>query len=412
MKKLPLLKPGRSYWLLALMSGLASQALASTAHIAQPWRADAVVQGRDEAYNTERFLHELTFRHRQPLPSATDNGIRGTAGSVSSRRLYFDFRYRQDFDFRDQQNGFVLDIQRSEDLDGAYERQLVGFRHTFKEQTEVWIQGDVFSDKAESDIYFSARHHLNERNWLHASWILPDYYFNDKTDSADRFDTKPQSFFLQWHHQGNSETEGSTISLNLTPDSRFISQSEALTVESESQKLALTHRQQSGAWLWNLHIEGERSRRDYALRGPGENLSTDFQRDHIYAQGSMTLSEHRLLPTAGLAYRHLDESGFFGRELNDQGQIRRREPTVFGEITLQTSPTTTVSPGLYLSAPDISQSLEQAGDRRHSGFTGKLALPIEIQLSRTDQAVLTFNPTVYLHKAAFGGGNLQLHWPL
>ncbi|MGM0952977.1 MAG: hypothetical protein ACQEW7_08355 [Pseudomonadota bacterium] len=412
MKKLLILKSGGLYWLLVLASGFASQGVASTAHIAQPWRADAVVQGRDEAYNTERFLHELTFRHRQPVPSAVNNGIRGTAGSVSSRRLYYDFRFRQDFEFRNQQNAFLLDIQRGEDLDGSYDRQLVGFRHSFREHTEVWIQGDVFSDKAESDIYLSARHHLNERNWLHASWILTDYYFNDKTDTQDRFDTNPQTFFLQWHRQGDTAAEGTTLSVNLTPDTRFISEQEALTVQSDSQKVAFTQRQKTGDWLWSLHMEGERSRRDYALRGPNENTSANFERDHFHARGSVTLSKHRLSPSAGLAYRYLDERGFFGRELNDYGQIQRREPTLFGEITLPVTGNTTISPGLYLSAPDITQSFEDGGSRSHTGFTGKLALPIEVQLSRKDHAVLTFNPTFYLHKAAFGGGNLQLHWPL
>src|SRR5690606_33487949 len=133
---------------LALLAVLAStKAHSSTAHIPQPWRSDAVVQGRDEMYNTERFLHELTFRHRQPLPG---------------------------------------------------------------------------------------------NSWLHASLILPDYYFNSKTDSPDRF-----------------------------------------------------------------------ARED---------------------------------------------------------------------------------------------------SRRHTGFTGKLALPITTRLSATEQATLTLNPTLYLHKFGFGGGNLQLHW--
>lgn len=384
---------------------------ASSAHIAQPWRAEAVVQGRDEPYDTERFLHELSYRHRQTVPSATDNGIRGTAGSVSSDRLYFDFRYRQDFGFRDQRNGFLLDIQRGEDLDGAYQRQLVGFRQTFRQDTEFWIQGDVFSDKAQADVYFSARHHLNERHWLQASWILPDYYFNDKTDTADRFDTQPQTFFLQWHQQGDAAAEGTTVSVNITPESRFISRQEALTVESHSLQAALTHGLKAGDWLWRVHIEGERSRRSYLLHGDTGDRPADFERDHLQIRGSVTLSSHPLSPSAGLAYRHLDERGFFGREL-EHGYVERREPTLFGEISVPLSARTTVSPGLYLSAPDIRQSFEQDQDLRHTGFIGKLALPFEFQLSATEQAVLTLNPTIYLHKAAFGGGNLQLHWPL
>ncbi|MDT9155963.1 hypothetical protein, partial [Escherichia coli] len=59
------------------------------------------------------------------------------------------------------------------------------------------------------------------------------------------------------------------------------------------------------------------------------------------------------------------------------------------------------------------QTFEQQEEpRRHTGFTGKLAVPIETRLSASNQAVLTLNPTFYLHKFGFGGGNLQLHWPL
>ncbi len=405
--------PASHWMILTLAITLSGTASASNAHIPQPWRSDAVMLGRDEAYDTERFLHELTFDHRQALPTAMDNGIRGTGGSVSSRRLYFDFRYRQDFGFRDDQNGFLLDIQRAEDLDGPYQRQLVGFRQNIGERTEVWLQGDVFSDKAESDIYLSARHHLDSQSWLHASVILPDYYFNEKTDTADRFSKKPQSYFLQWHHQGSSAVEGTTVSLNLSPDSRFISQRQELAVSNETQRGAISHRQQTGDWLIGLHLEGERTRRDYTLQRSDENRATGFERDHLKARGSATLVPHRLSPTVGVAWLQLDETGYFGRELNDEGRIRRREPTVFAEITLSASQNTSISPGIYLSAPEIRQTFEQEEEqRRHTGFTGKLAVPIETRLSASNEAILTLNPTFYLHKFGFGGGNLQLHWPL
>lgn len=406
-------RPASRWMILALASTLASTASASNAHIPQPWRSDAVMLGRDEAYNTERFLHELTFDHRQTLPGATDNGIRGTGGSVSSRRLYFDFRYRQDFGFRDDQNGFLLDIQRAEDLDGPYQRQLVGFRQNLGERSEVWLQGDVYSDKAESDIYLSVRHHLSSQSWLHASLILPDYYFNEKTDTDDRFDKKPRSYFLQWHQKGASDVEGTTVSLNLSPESRFISQRQELTVGNETQRGAISHRQQTGDWLIGLHLEGERTRRDYTLQRSDENRTTGFKRDHMKARGSATLVPHRLSPTVGVAWLQLDETGYFGRELNDEGRIRRREPTVFAEITLSASQHTRISPGIYLSAPEIRQTFEQEEEqRRHTGFTGKLAVPIETRLSASNEAILTLNPTFYLHKFGFGGGNLQLHWPL
>ncbi|MFP3491047.1 hypothetical protein R0K20_26045, partial [Staphylococcus sp. SIMBA_130] len=76
---------------------------------------------------------------------------------------------------------------------------------------------------------------------------------------------------------------------------------------------------------------------------------------------------------------------------------------------LQASAATTLSPALYLGAPDIRQSFDATREDNHSGFMGKLALPLQFRLSATDRASLTLNPTFYLHKAAFGGGNLQFH---
>ncbi|MGC8120608.1 hypothetical protein [Marinobacter sp. VGCF2001] len=397
--------------LLAIMACLYPPlASAGSAHIPQPWRADAVVQGRDEAYDTERFVHELTFDHHSPAPSPLQNGMRGTGGSVGSDELYYDFRFRQDFGFREGHNGFLLDIQRSEDLDGAYDRQLVGFRQMVGQHSELWLQGDVFSDKAQSDIYLSARHYLGPGSWLHASWILPDAYFNDKTASPDEFSKEPQTAFLQWHQQHGPQQL--TLSVNWSPESEFISRQQALTVTSDSVRGALTYRRESTRWQLAVDLEAERSRRSYLLQGPDETGRPDFSRDSARATTSARFLLHRLKPRLGLAYIHLDERGFFGRALNSIGTIKRREPVLFGDITLQASARTTIQPGLYLAAPDIRQAFRDTPPDNHNGFVGKLALPVTIRVSANDQARLTLNPTFYLHKAAFGGGNLQFHWPM
>ncbi|MFO7527652.1 MAG: hypothetical protein R6W86_02430 [Marinobacter sp.] len=385
---------------------------ADSGQITQPWRADAVVEGRDEAYDKERFLNELTFRHSQPLPAAVDNGIRGTGGSVSSRRLYYDFRFRQDFGFRNDRNGFLLDIQRSEDLDGAYQRQLVGFRQAVTDDTELWLQGDVYSDKSVSDVYFSARHRFADNHWIHASWILPDAYFNSKTDSPDAFETFPRSWFLQWHRSGGEPGLGTTASMTLTPESSFISRQESLQVDSESVRAAFSHRQQIADWRISLELDGERTRRDYRLFAEGEGQTTGFDRNHFQLLAGSTWTAHRLKPGFGLAYRALDEHGFFGRALNDEGRIRRREPTVFGEFSLPLTTGVSLRPAVYLGHAHIRQTFEEETDKDFDGFIGKLALPFAMVLSRQEGAVLTLNPTFYLHESQFGGGNLQLHWPL
>lgn len=414
MNRLPLNRRHAPMIALALLMALPVEALATSLHLPQPWRQEAVVQGRDETYNAERFLHELTFRHPDVLPGPTDNGIRGTGGSVSSRRLYLDFRFRQDFGFNDERQGFLLDIQRSEDLDGAYQRQLVGFRHNLTDQTEVWLQGDVFSDKSQSDLYFSARHNLGRNHWIHGSWILPDAYFNNKTDTDDEFEHKPQSFFLQWHRglAPGQSTLGTTASIIVSPRSELISRTENLEVENESIKAALTHGERFGPWLWRVTISGEQTRRDYRLAGPDLAGQVDFDRDHVLVDTRMTNTNASFQPSLGASFLKLDETGFFGRALNDIGSVRRREPTLYADLTIPLSARTALSPGIYLSQPDIDEVYLRSRDREEDSFTGKLTLPLKAVLSQKDGAVLTLNPTFYLHRFGFGGGNLQLHWPM
>lgn len=379
-------------------------------HVPQPWRQEAVVEGRDEPYNSERFLNELSFRHQHP-PGPTQEGIRGTAGSTRSNRLFMDFRFYRDFAFDNEQQGFLLDIQRSEDLDGAFDRQLVGFRHTLNNGTDLRLQGDVFQEKALSDVYLAARHHLTNDDWLEAAWIMPDAYFNSKTETGDELVTKPQSLFLQWHRapRGALFDQGSTLSVTVSPDSELVSQSAGLTVKSQSVKAAVTQSFLYQQALLNVNGRGEYTRRNFELQEGG---TPEFERDYLEFQAELAPSGLRLSPKLGLSGVYLDETGYFGRSIDNTGSVRRREATVFGSVSFQLTQRTALAPELYLGAGDIRQRLQDDPGENHSGFIGKAAFPLNIVLSERDNATLTLNPTFYLHKSNFGGGNLQLHWPM
>jgi len=378
-------------------------------HIAQPWRQEAVVEGRAEIYKSERFLNELSFRHQHP-PGPTQQGIRGTAGSTRSNRLFMDFRFYRDFAFDNEQQGFLLDIQRSEDLDGAFDRQLVGLRYTLN-NTDLRIHGDVFHDKSLSDIYLTARHNLSEEEWLEATWILPDAYFNSKSETGDELLTKPQSLFFQWHRGRREESRdvGSTMSLTVSPESELVSRSAGLSVKSRSVKAALTQSFILRRALVTLNGQGEYVRRAYQLE---EGDSPEFSRDHIQLLAEVAPPGLRLSPRLGVSGLYLDETGYFGRAINSTGAVRRREANVFGSVSFQLTPRTSLSPELYLGAASIRQELQGEPAANHSGFIGKAAFPVNILVSSADNAILTINPTFYLHKSNFGGGNLQLHWPM
>jgi hypothetical protein len=398
-------------WLLPALL-IAGNSHADSNHLPQPWRAEAVVEGRDETYNEERFLHRYSFRHSQSRPAVTGLGFRGTGGSVGSSRLYFDTRLRQDFSFNGDRQAFMLDMQRSLDFDGAYDRQLMGFRHQLTNRLQVWLQGDVFADKSEIDIYASARYATGNGGWLHGSWIRPDYWFNDKTDTDDRLKTRPHSYFLQWHQPWQDQHQSTTASLTVTPEAAIDSARESLTVESQSIRGALTQQLTRGDWRYLLEYTGEYSTRDYRLDDATD--TTDFRRQYHQWSAEVSHQGHQYRPTVGVRYVYLNEQGYFGRALDTRGDVRRREPMVFASIGLSLSPRSTLRPAIYLGAPEVSQSFsnDEVSDLDSNSFRGKLALPLAITLSRQEPVILTIAPTFRLHEAAFGGGSLQLHWPL
>lgn len=159
-----------------------------------------------------------------------------------------------------------------------------------------------------------------------------------------------------------------------------------------------------------MTVSGERTRRNYNLDELGNSIPA--KRDHIRTEAEAVYGNHRLQPGIGIHYFYLRERGYTGRNLDETADVRRREPTLSGHFSLPLSQAVNLRPSVFLSAPDIDQSYSESDDDNHRGFTGKLALPFEILISQQDNATLTLAPTFYLHKAAFGGGNLQLHWPM
>jgi len=71
-------------------------------------------------------------------------------------------------------------------------------------------------------------------------------------------------------------------------------------------------------------------------------------------------------------------------------------------------------PTLYFGHVDADRQFEQlTGEgRQESEWVGKLALPWRYVVDEEANALLTVNLTIRLHDARFGGGNIQLHWPL
>ena len=385
-----------------------SSSQATNWHVPHPWRTEAVVEGRRADYGDERFLHEFSYRHLIDTPGPVENGIRGSGGSVDSDTLFYDFRFLNAYVFDNPKQAFTLDVQRGEDFDGGYDRQLVGFRQTLGEDWQLSIRGDVFADKSGSDIYFGARRLIGD-GWLDVQYVLPDAYFNEKTSSDSIFRTAPQTLFLQYYRK---QSDGHTlVSVNLTPEATLNDREARLVVDARQQRLALEHWQMWGDLQWRLSLKGETSRRETDLDENPQIQS--FRRD----AGSATLSLHwpkaRYSPNVGVHYFKLEEEGWFGRTQNDRGEVVREEPLLFTGMTWTINDRQRIEPTVYISRPRIDQTA--TGDwkqREEDTWIGKLAIPWHWVVSEEHGAIMTLTPSFRLHRAAFGGGNLQFHWPL
>ncbi len=387
------------------------EAFAQNWHNPHPWRPEAVVEGRGYDYNTEYFVQTFSYRHLIDHPSPVEDGVRGTGGSITSDRLYVDIRYRQTFEFDNHTQAFTMEMQRSEDFDGSYDRQLVGLRQTLAQRWQLSLRGDVFSNKSISDVYLGAKRLHGQGSWLQFTWVLPDAYFNDKTDTDNEIIEEPDTLFLQWHQQ-HTPDHSTTVSLNHSPDSTLADLEQGDRVTSRQSRLALLHRFSGNRWQWKLAIEGEKTRRQHQL------LETPtiqpFDRDMASVTVAARWLNHRMQPQLGLRYLWLKEEGWFGRELNSNGRVERKEPLLFASFIHRFSDTQWLEPTVYLSQPWVEQasSNDEWKTRDFEGFVGKLSLPWHIRVSAKTGAVLSIVPAFRLHRMGFGGGNIQFHWPL
>ena len=91
----------------------------------------------------------------------------------------------------------------------------------------------------------------------------------------------------------------------------------------------------------------------------------------------------------------------------------RKEPMGFAGMHLDTGERSTLAPTVYISRARVDQ--DAVGDwaaRDEDAWIGKLSLPWHLTVDAATGAVVTVSPSFRLHRFAFGGGNVQFHWPL
>ncbi|MCA1805898.1 MAG: hypothetical protein LC646_11315 [Xanthomonadaceae bacterium] len=379
----------------------------------QPFRMEDALAGRDIHYNDVSFLHRISFLPITPPSSglAEDReGLFGSAGSTRSNELYALMHLQKTMPL---DNDWFLRyrFQRDEDFDGRYDRNLLGVGRDFGEGWSASFSGDIEGDKSRIDL--EAELTWRDGAGSHARLVLvaPDYLFNDKQEEA-QFTRQPYTGFadLRWQW-----TEAIALLA-------FVNHNTDTSLRNESLDLDFHYRKTAGgvgidadlgAWQLRAWLEGEQGRRRH------ESLSASFaparlsRRHHeLGAELGRDLGPD-LAGRAGVRVLRFEETGRHGGDPMDEVGLRRDETMLYAGVSWRLGARYRFYPTVYLNFIDNHERFpaDPVRNRDDEGFVGKLGLPLEVLVHEASGATLTFNPTLYLHRLAFGGGNLQASIP-
>ena len=374
-----------------------------------PLRREAIVEGRSFQYDNRSFLNRFSYRSLAP-PLQTGDRIEGTAGSVSSTELFLDISLQKTLWFDDRQQYVQVAMQRAEDFDGYYDRQRFGYRRLLGDW-HVGIAGDVRGDKAETDVHFSLGWSPSERTDIEAQLILPDAYLNQKGESGAAWDGGARSGFLSWRHQ-RQHWQGRLV-LNSTPEVVLDDSLANLRAAAEQHRLLL-ELMAGQDWRTQLRLEGERSDRAYLFDPEGTADSGSFRRRMHALTVSLQARLWPLTPALGVHYLRLEEDGWLGQARAETVRVRHDEPYLFASVEQALGTRWQWQPTVYVGRSQMIRTSEENPDSNseRERSQGKLSLPFRYLADAGSGATLTLSPSFYLHEARFGGGNLQLHWPL
>lgn len=378
----------------------------------QPYRQGQILQGRSFNYNAESFMHRASFAPPVPVSAKVipRDRITGTGGSSRTDELFVDMAVQTTRSF-DEGVHLQYRFRRSEDFDGRYDRNLVGLGYRFSPQLSARLMADVVGDKSRIDLQPEISWQPDPRLEIQAALVLADNLFNSKQDN-DRFESSPLTGYLAlgWQFHPSHRLRGYA---NITPRTSLIL--------GESQRRFREQSSRGGAaWDWQISpgrqlqwlAEGESTNRNANDLGQGTDAVMDrrYWRSRVaYHRRQDGVGKLRL----GGQFLFLRERGNF---VGDQQELTdRRENMVFAGTGWRLSEYWLFEPTAFVThveGESLKREEQDEGPEDLDGVYGKVALPLIWQPRGPEGPVLHLNPTLRLHTAAFGGGNLSLHIPL
>ncbi len=379
----------------------------------EPFRRDRV-EGREFDYNAESFLHRFSFEPKPALqghPGRHTDGLRGLVGSTRSTELYVDMDARMTVDF-DTPAFAGYQFRRREDFDGRYDANLFGMGlHVGELRFSVW--GDVLGAKENADVHGELLWAPSAGNHVRLTLVAPDAWYNSKQGDG-RYERQPYTYYVEgrWQVLDPLQLYG------------FVNHNAPTRLREEVQGFRFRDRQDSAGLGFDLQlseilalgveVEGlYGTRRRDGLDGPEP---ADQRQRRQFGLATVELRQwlrDDLKAWYGLRYLHFDERNR-QPEAEDGGEIlERRESMVYGGVRWRWREQITLAPGVFVNYVDNTERhpADPSRDDGDRGFYGKLTPAVEVLVDRRRGGTLTFNPSVRLHRAAFGGGNIQVNLP-
>ncbi|MDO9519332.1 MAG: hypothetical protein Q7L19_03845 [Pseudohongiella sp.] len=379
-----------------------------------PQRRDGFVEGREFLYNMESFLHRLSYRQLSDTPAPGEDGLYGTGGSITGDELYLEANLQKTLMLDNGRYGIVARMQRREDFDGRFDRQMLGVKREFSERLSGAFVADISGDKGLVDFQYESTWRPDDSQQLRMVIVQMDRLYNNKGNSSNKYQRTPTTYFAHYQRRLSDVLYGD-LAINYSPNTRYEDRNQGVMIRSAQLRIAAgLSFPLSSNWVTGVDIKAERTDRNYdGLPLMVSQGSGDFSRDMQQVTWSIESTQPRRW-NGGLRYFRFDEQGWFGQNLATNGHNHRREMYAFAGATVRQRDNNWWEPVLYVGNVDLDRQFTQRPmDNRDSNrIVAKVSTAWRYVIHQQSGAVLTVNPTFRLHSMNFGGGNLQLHWPL
>lgn len=379
----------------------------------EPFRLQQL-QGRDFDYNLESFLQRLSFSPvpMQPFaPLWQQDGWYGTGGSTRSREFFVHSVFQKTVDF-DMPAFAGVRFSRAEDLDGRYDRQLIGMGYRSQNHaTEYSLWGDVQGAKDQLDLQLEINQPFADGSWLKSAVVFTDVVYNSKTYTGNSYQTNPVTIYASGGWQLGQQQLYGFINLNLKTE-----------FNDAERQLAYSNEQYAVGLGWNRQL-----RNDVELTVQGQGQYAERQQQALAGNAEMQTMQRRYYQL-NAELRHYQPTGldyWYGvhaLSLNERDSRfangaepaeYRRELYTYAGLHWQYSRRISLRPTLYLGYASVRGQLQRFTDQPliDSGVLAKFNPNLTVLLKESTGARMVINLGVKLHSLQFGGGNVQLEIP-